>query len=172
MFNIKGFYGGQSNLKMSRVIFAAGLLFTLTVLVLYSFGFFQKERAFTRTNGSYHIPLEPLNPDVSLRGTATVQSTGDTLTIRLSIRNTRSETRYNSHLHVGECSVGAGGGVQLEPVVGTGEDTAINRSLIPLDRLDLARPHLIMVHQPGGKHALCGNLPTMTRFVESTGSQE
>ncbi len=159
-------------MKMSQLILTAGLLFTLTVLVLYSFGLFDGERAFKRTDNGYRIPLERLIPDVSLRGTATVQSTGDTLTINLSIRNTRSETRYNSHLHEGKCSEGAGGGVQLEPVVGTGDDTAVNRSLVSLDRLNLARPHLIMVHQPNGQHALCGNLPSMARFVESTGSAE
>ncbi|MFB6347362.1 MAG: hypothetical protein ABEK50_16685 [bacterium] len=145
----------------ARLIFAAGLVFTLGVLGLYSLGYFENKK---QIQDAVQIKLGPMEQDVGLRGQSTVRSTGDTLAVRLSIRNTRPGKRYNAHLHEGECSKGAGGGVQLASVVGTGEDTATSRSNVSMERLNFDRPHLIMVHKPDGHHALCGDLPSLYKF--------
>lgn len=99
-----------------------------------------------------------------LRGEARVIPRDDRLRIELSLEDLEPRTRYNAHLHRGTCHEGAGGGISLNSVTAGPGGRGQSVSEVSFQELNPTFHHVIMVHEPGGRHGLCGRIPTVEKL--------
>ncbi len=110
--------------------------------------------------GGYRVDLSP-SEHSDLSGQARLVVSSSVLRVTLELHNLESATPYNAHLHRGSCREGTGGGVNLNPVVGTDDGSGTSATTVPMSHLNPSYDHALMVHLPKGHHALCGDIPSV-----------
>ncbi len=153
-------------------ILLGGFIFTALILVLFSGPTGNIPRTTMKVEDGYVVKLRPMEDTGTFNGRVKLAPSDTVVVVKVTLKGVEAHRKYDVHWHEGECARGAGGGVSLKPVLATEGETGVSRSVVPFSEFNPTMSHLVMVHRPDGRHALCGDVPSIKRLKEFDNGQQ
>lgn len=132
----------------------------------------QMQTADTATAGggmqTNEISLEARNQS-GITGTASWQTSGDSITVGLALEGLQQGQQYPAHIHTGTCQGGGGVAAPLTSVTAESGGQGTSTTTVARSALTGTGGFFVQAHLPDGTPAACGDLPS--GFATGSGGQ-
>jgi hypothetical protein len=93
-----------------------------------------------------------------ITGTATLEATGDSTTVTVTLNGATAGTTYPTHIHMGDCTQPGDVVAPLTSVTAGADGTGSSTTMVPSAKLEGQAALLVQSHQPDGTPAACGDI--------------